>query len=80
MFHCVQRGSDMANNILRLPAVKTKTGLSRTTIYNRVNNGSFPKPIKIGVRAIGWLENDIDKWVAHQLEQSRITFHVVSES
>jgi prophage regulatory protein len=70
----------MANNILRLPAVKTKTGLSRTTIYNRVNNGSFPKPIKIGVRAIGWLENDIDKWVAHQIEQSRITFHVVSES
>jgi prophage regulatory protein len=70
----------MANNILRLPAVKARTGLSRTTIYNRVNNGSFPKPIKIGVRAIGWLESNIDEWVAHQVEQSQTPFQTVSES
>ncbi len=61
----------MAETILRLPEVKARTGLSRTTIHVRVTNGSFPRPIKIGVRAIGWLESDIADWITRQVEQSR---------
>ncbi|MBT3205610.1 MAG: AlpA family phage regulatory protein [Gammaproteobacteria bacterium] len=49
----------MALNILRLPAVSSRTGLSRSSIYMQASQGSFPASIKIGPRAVGWLESDI---------------------
>jgi predicted DNA-binding transcriptional regulator AlpA len=44
----------MVHSILRLPAVKTRTGLSRSTIYLRVSQGTFPRPVSLGGRAVGW--------------------------
>jgi prophage regulatory protein len=61
----------MANIILRLPAVKARTGLSRSTIYLRVSEGAFPPPVSLGARAVGWLESEVDGWLAAQIEQSR---------
>lgn len=61
----------MANAVLRLPIVKNRTGLSRTTIYKRIADGTFPKPIKIGVRAVGWLESDIDAFIEGLVKNSR---------
>ena len=61
----------MANTILRLPSVKTRTGLSRSTIYLRVAEGRFPKPISLGARAVGWIDAEVDAWVAGQIERSR---------
>ena len=61
----------MAHRILRLPAVKASTGLSRSTIYLRVAGGQFPKPIKLGPRAVGWLESDVDEWLSRQIECSQ---------
>lgn len=61
----------MSNMILRLPAVKTRTGLSRSTIYLRVAEGRFPKPIALGARAVGWIDAEVDAWVAGQIEHSR---------
>jgi prophage regulatory protein len=61
----------MANVILRLPAVKARTGLSRSTIYLRVSGGSFPRPVSLGARAVGWLESDVEEWISHRIEQSR---------
>ncbi|OQK60187.1 hypothetical protein XM77_c10224 [Vibrio vulnificus] len=49
--------------ILRLPEVKAKTGFGRSTIYALMANGEFPRSIRIGARAVGWLESDIDRWV-----------------
>jgi len=51
----------MVNNykILRLPEVKTQTGLSRSSIYKRISESKFPKQINLGGRAIGWLESDM---------------------
>jgi len=63
----------MSNTILRLPAVKTRTGLSRSTIYAFVDCGKFPKPISLGARAIGWVDAEVEAWVAGQIEQSRRT-------
>jgi prophage regulatory protein len=63
----------MANMILRLPAVKTRTGLSRSTIYLRVAEGRFPKPISLGARAVGWVDAEVEAWLAGQIEQSRRT-------
>lgn len=57
--------------VLRLPAVKARTGLARSTIYLLVATGSFPKPIKLGQRAVGWLETDVQHWLQGRVEKSR---------
>ncbi len=49
----------MAKTILRLPAVKTQTGYSRSTLYWRVSEGLFTKQIKLGARSIGWPADDV---------------------
>jgi len=61
----------MSHTILRLPAVKTSTGLSRSTIYLRIAQGTFPKPVGLGGRAVGWLEAEIQEWVQRRIEVSR---------
>jgi prophage regulatory protein len=53
----------MSDNILRLPAVKKITGLSRSCIYAMIDKEQFPKQVSIGMRAVGWLENEIRDWV-----------------
>ena len=59
------------NAILRLSAVKNRTGLSRSSIYLRISQGTFPKQISLGGRAIGWIEDEIEAWLATQIERSR---------
>jgi len=71
MFNIAYGGSNMVTTILRLPDVKSRTGLSRSTIYLRVNEGTFPKPISLGGRAVGWIESEVQGWVNKQIEQSR---------
>lgn len=58
----------MVNKILRLPAVKSLTGLSRSTIYIRVANDSFPKQIDLGSRAVGWVESEILEWIDKRIQ------------
>ena len=71
MFNNTPGGANMVTTILRLPAVKARTGLSRSSIYLRVSQGRFPRPISLGERAIGWVEAEIDHWVEQQIERSR---------
>ena len=61
----------MADSILRLPAVKTRTGLSRSTIYLRVSQGTFPRPVHLGGRTVGWVEEEIQSWLAERIAASR---------
>lgn len=61
----------MAKAILRLPEVRARCGLSRSTIYQRVNDGKFPRPITLGGRAVGWLEAEVEAWLSAQIERSR---------
>ena len=61
----------MAHTILRLPAVKASTGLSRSTIYLRVAQGTFPRPVSLGGRAVGWLEAEVQEWLERRIEASR---------
>lgn len=64
----------MLNALLRLPAVQARTGLSRSTIYLRVSQGTFPRPVLLGgKRAVGWAEGEINEWITRQIEQSRST-------
>ena len=61
----------MSNAILRLPAVKSRTGLARSTIYLRMSQGTFPKQVSLGGRVIGWVEDEVEAWLTSQIEQSR---------
>ena len=61
----------MSSMILRLPQVKTCVGLSRSSIYLGISQGTFPKPVKLGARAVGWLEGDIEAWLRGRIEGSR---------
>lgn len=60
--------SKSKHSILRRKQVEARTGLSRSTIYLRINKGTFPRPIKLGVRAVGWLENEIEAWLISRIE------------
>ncbi|MGC6399044.1 helix-turn-helix transcriptional regulator [Sphingomonas sp. FW199] len=51
------------DRILRLPAVLERTGLSRATLYRKINDGSFPRQIKIAERCCGWRESAVMQWV-----------------
>lgn len=56
------------DRLLRLTEVKSRTGLSRTTVYRRMNRGEFPQAISIGSNAVAWYESDIDHWVAAPMQ------------
>jgi prophage regulatory protein len=61
----------MTYTVLRLPTVKARTGLSRSTIYLRIAEGSFPAPVSLGGRAVGWIEAEVNGWLAKRIEASR---------
>ena len=61
----------MTHNILRLPAVKQRTGLSRSSIYLKISNEEFPAPISLGDRAVGWIDSEIDKWISERIGEER---------
>jgi prophage regulatory protein len=52
------------DRIIRLKTVLARTGLSRSTIYRKIAEGTFPTQIKISVNGTGWHESDINRWIA----------------
>ena len=52
------------DRIIRMNTVRDRTGLSRSTIYRKIAEGTFPPQIKISVNGAGWRESDIDRWIA----------------
>ena len=58
----------MIKRIYRLHDVMNMTGLSRSSIYLRISTNEFPKPVKIGRRAVGWPEDSIIAWQAKIME------------
>ena len=64
---------ESALTILRRKQVEARTGLSRTTIYQRVSEGTFPTPVNLGARAVGWIESEISDWLASRIQASRET-------
>ena len=56
---------------VRMPEVVFRTGLSRSTIKERMREGSFPRPVSLGARAVGWIEAEIDEWIRDRIAESR---------
>jgi prophage regulatory protein len=52
------------DRIIRLKTVLTRTGLSRSTLYRKIAEGTFPAQIKISTNGAGWRESDINRWIA----------------
>jgi len=52
------------DRIIRLRTVLARTGLSRSTIYRKIREGTFPAQIRISTNGAGWHESDINRWVA----------------
>ena len=65
----------MSKKLIRLPAVKDKTGLSRSSIYLRMSKGEFPNSISLGGRAVGWLDESIDQWLEQCIAASKAANH-----
>ncbi|MGF1761104.1 AlpA family transcriptional regulator [Photobacterium sagamiensis] len=61
----------MSKRIIRLPEVKEKTGLSRSSIYLRMSKGDFPQSISLGERAVGWVEMDVEHWLDARISASK---------
>lgn len=55
--------------LLRLPAVKERTGLSRTKIYELLETGAFPRPVKISERLNAWPDSEIDAWINARISE-----------
>jgi prophage regulatory protein len=53
----------MTETILRRPDVEKRCGLSRSTIYQLMTEGRFPRPLRLGKRAVGWRESDVAGWL-----------------
>lgn len=53
----------MAERVYRRPAVEKLTGLSRSTLYQMMAENRFPKPVRVGLRAVAWRESDLTAWL-----------------
>jgi predicted DNA-binding transcriptional regulator AlpA len=58
-------------SFLRLPEVKAVTGLSKTSIYDLIREKSFPSPVRLGPRAVGWVKSEIKQWAVQRVHASR---------
>lgn len=60
------------DKIIRLSDVQTKTGLRKSAIYQKIANNEFPRQIKLGIRSSGWVESEIDQWIAERIKNGRV--------
>ncbi|WP_126420477.1 helix-turn-helix transcriptional regulator [Asticcacaulis excentricus] len=60
-----------ATRIVRLPEVRALTGLSRSTVYERIREGQFPKPVGLGGRNVGWVEGEVMAWIQRRIAIAR---------
>jgi prophage regulatory protein len=63
--------ADTGSRILRLKSVLDRTGLSRSTLYRKIERGTFPKQVRISERCIGWRESDLERWLRDPTYYSR---------
>lgn len=57
----------VAKEVRKLPTVIRQTGLTRGSIYRLCKSGDFPKPVKLGVRASGWIGAEVDAWIESRI-------------
>lgn len=58
-------------SVLRRPQVETRTGLSRSSLYALIASGRFPAPIRLTPNTVGWLEHEVERWIAQRVQATR---------
>ena len=56
-------------NILKLPAVKSKTGLSKSQVYVEVNKGRLKPPVRLGLNSVGWVESEVEEYILARIAE-----------
>ena len=59
----------MSYTLIRLPEVQRRTGYSKAWIYRLISQNRFPSAVKIGSRAIAFVENEVDEWISQRIEE-----------
>ena len=59
----------MAEILIRANAVQARTGLPKSSLHNMSKAGTFPAPVKLGVRAVAWVASDVDAWIESRQRQ-----------
>lgn len=57
--------------ILKRKEVEMIVGLGRSSIYAKVKDGSFPKPVKLSSRSVGWIQSEVQSWLENKIAESR---------
>ncbi len=61
----------MSKKLLRLDETIKKTGIPKSSIYAKLARNEFPKPIKLGIRSIAFIEEEINRWIEERIKDSR---------
>ncbi|MCX2687671.1 AlpA family transcriptional regulator [Pseudomonas sp. DCB_AW] len=64
--------------IIRLKEVIDSTGLARSTIYKYIGEGSFPKPVPLGDRCVGWVESEVHDWILARIDERDLAGHAAA--
>ncbi|KHT18881.1 helix-turn-helix transcriptional regulator [Pectobacterium sp. CHL-2024] len=59
------------NRLIRFPEVMRKTGFGKAWLYRLISEERFPQPVKIGIRAVAFVENEIDEWIVVAIEKRK---------
>ena len=59
--------------LIRRPAVEGMTGLSRSSLYDKIRRGEFPAPVSLGASAVAWIEAEVNAWIQARIEAGRTT-------
>jgi prophage regulatory protein len=57
--------TNAAERIIRLPTVLSRSGLSRSTVYRKMGDGTFPPKLKVSSNGVGWRESELNRWIAN---------------
>ncbi len=57
------------SRILRLPEVLQRVGLSRSSVYKRISEGSFPRSIPLGAKSVGFVESEVEAWIEKRIKE-----------
>ncbi len=53
------------DRIIRLKTVINRSGLSRSTVYRKISEGTFPPKVKLSLNGVGWRESELNRWIAN---------------
>ena len=64
-----EAGKVMPRRLLRRKEVSARTGLGRSSIYDKMQKGSFPQPVRLGERSVAWIESEINAWIDERIAE-----------